>query len=315
MGQLDQIEAVAAEWLAREDRGLGVAEELALEEWLSQSTAHRVAYLRLKAVWHRADRLAALGRPAVVDQERRSWWWGRYPAMAAAALVVTLCAGAYYANLTGYAPWSGEVYATRIGQHQSVRLADGTKMELNTNTRLRQIMTRASRTVMLEQGEAYFEVTHDSSRPFVVYAGNRKITDIGTRFSVRRDGEKLEVIVAEGRVRVDSVDGSRPVELSAGAMAMAKSDGTLVSQKTAHDIDDRLGWRTGMLVLNQETLAAAAEEFNRYSGKRIVIVGAARDLRIGGQFRADNVEVFTSLLKEGFGLKIKDNGTEIIVSE
>lgn len=312
MSQLDQIEATAADWLAREDRGLGVAEEAMLEEWLSQSTAHRVVYLRLKAAWRRADRLAALGRPAAVPNRKASWW---FPAIAAAALALCLCAGAYYASLNGYIPWAGEVYATHIGQQQTVTLADGTKMELNTNTRLRQIMTSSSRTVMLEEGEVYFDVRHDASRPFVVYAGNRRITDIGTRFSVRREGEKLEVMVAEGRVRVDSGKGSRPVMLSAGSMAVAKLDGTLVTQKTARDIDDRLGWRQGMLMLNQQTLAAAAEEFNRYNSKRIVVMGAARDLRIGGQFRADNVEVFTSLLKEGFGLKIKDTGTEIIVSE
>jgi len=89
----------------------------------------------------------------------------------------------------------------------------------------------------------------------------------------------------------------------------------LVAQKSQRDIADKLSWRLGMLVFNQETLGAASEEFNRYSNKHIIVVGPARDLRIGGRFRPDNVEVFTSLIKEGFGLKIKDTGSEIIVSE
>jgi transmembrane sensor len=125
-------------------------------------------------------------------------------------------------------------------------------------------------------------------------------------------------MVAEGRVRVDmpnSRTAGRPVEAAADSVIVAKADGTLVAQKSQQAIADRLSWRQGMLVFNQEALGAAAAEFNRYSKKHIIVVGAARSLRIGGRFRPDNVEVFTSLIKEGFGLKIEDTGTEIIVSE
>ena len=86
---------------------------------------------------------------------------------------------------------------------QAVRLADGTQVELNTNTRLHADVNGLSRTVMLDSGEAYFDVVHDAKRPFTVYAGNRRITDIGTKFSVFRDGDDVRVTVREGKVRVD----------------------------------------------------------------------------------------------------------------
>jgi transmembrane sensor len=290
---------------------------------LEASTEHKVAYLRLRAAWQRVDRLGTLRRPASVRPEPSLWNLFSYRAAAAAAtlVLVCLCIGGYGYYVHGrmaVGGAGGDVYSTKIGQQQTVQLTDGTRVVLNTNTRLRPVMTSTARVVTLEQGEAYFDVARDPGRPFVVYAGNRKITDVGTRFSVRREGDHVEVTVAEGRVRVDMSNpgaGGRPVEAAADSIVVAKADGTLVAQKSQRDIADKLSWRQGMLVFNQETLGAAAEEFNRYSNKHIIVVGAARKLRIGGRFRPDNVDVFTSLIKEGFGLKIEDTGGEIVVSE
>ena len=319
MNRVESIEDQAAQWLAREDRGLEASELAAFEAWLNESTGHKIAYLRLKAAWQRVDRLGTLRRPAPARTEPSLWELFSYRAAAAALILVCLCLGGYYVHdLSVVGGAGGDVYSTQIGQQQTVRLTDGTRVELNTNTRLRPEMTSTARVVTLERGEAYFDVARDPGRPFVVYAGNRKITDVGTKFSVRREGDNVEVMVAEGRVRVDMSNAgtvSRPVEAVADSIIIARADGTLVAQKSQRDIADKLSWRLGMLVFNQETLGAASEEFNRYSNKHIIVVGPARDLRIGGRFRPDNVEVFTSLIKEGFGLKIKDTGSEIIVSE
>jgi transmembrane sensor len=315
MSRFEVIEEQASLWLAREDRGLDADEAAALEAWLSADTAHRVSYLRLKATWMQMDRLA--GAPATRPARSVSVAWR---ALAATVLIAALGAGGWYFSRPLWSQTDAmTVYATHLGQNQTAQLADGTRVELNTNTRLRYKMTTTSRVVTLEQGEAYFDVAKDAKRPFVVYAGSRKITDIGTKFSVRRDGDAVEVLIAEGRVRVDSQNarsGTRAVEAGAGSIIVGKAGaGTLVAIKSQQDIADKLSWRQGMLVFNQETLGAAAAEFNRYNKKHIIVVGAARDQRIGGRFRPDNAEGFASLIKEGFGLKIEDTGTEIIVSE
>jgi transmembrane sensor len=311
----DETEKLAASWLAREDHGLTPQDQCALDAWLAESSLNRVAYLRLKSVWLRADRLAVLKSP-LPQAAPRAMRLVRRPAVLAAmaaALTVMLATG-------GYLTWrlqAEKTFATGIGATQQVQLADGTRMELNTNTRVHTDVTAARRTVTLDAGEAYFDVVHDAKRPFVVYAGNRRITDLGTKFSVFRDGDDVRVLVREGRVRVDMLDKSAlstPVVAQAGHAVITKGGETLVLAKPDHDIADALSWRSGMLVFSQQTLAEAAEQFNRYNAKQIYVEGDARKIRIGGSFKADNVDVFALLLRRGFGLSVNDQGERIVVS-
>lgn len=309
----DKIELAAAEWLARQDRGLSPAEDAFLSAWLEETTLHRVAYLRLQSVWQRADRLAALKGPAARQGTRQrafvSWLAG------AAAVLVLVLFGAYW---TIRRQPDGTEYATTIGHIETVRLADGSRMELNTDTRLRAEVTGKKRVVTLEAGEAYFDVVHDPNRPFVVLAGNRRITDLGTKFSVYRHGDDVQVTVMEGRVKVDILNRpvvSAPVEATGGNVVMARRDETLLVSRPADEISKELSWRRGMLIFNQESLAEAAAQFNRYNTKQIVVEGKARKIRIGGSFKIDNVEGFAALIHQGFGLSISEKGNRIVVSD
>ena len=311
----DETEMTAAAWLAREDRDLTPVEAAELQQWLAASTLNRVAYLRLKASWQRADRLSALKNPATSIAEPSSFL-ARPRLLAAIAAVLLLLA----AGVGGWRLWRGpseQVFATAVGKMQAVRLADGSRMELNTNTRVRTDVTAARRIVTLDSGEAYFDVVHDAARPFTVYAGNRRITDLGTKFSVFRNGDDVRVTVQEGRVKVDVLDRpavDAPVVAEAGHTVMAKGSETLVFAKPDTGISSDLAWRSGMLVFNQQTLADAAEQFNRYNSRKIVVEGKARRIRIGGSFKADNVDVFVLLLHRGFGLSVDNQGTRIVVS-
>jgi transmembrane sensor len=314
----DETEMMAAAWLAREDRDPTPAEAAELQQWLAASTLNRVAYLRLKASWQRADRLSALKNPVSSAAEVSGFLAGllaRPRLVAAIAASLLLMAGA-----GGWRLWRGpseQVFATAVGKMQAVRLADGSRMELNTNTRVRTDVTAARRIVTLDSGEAYFDVVHDAARPFVVYAGNRRITDLGTKFSVFRNGDDVRVTVQEGRVKVDVLDRpamDAPVVAEAGHTVMAKGSETLVFAKPDTGISSDLAWRSGMLVFNQQTLADAAEQFNRYNSRKIVVEGKARRIRIGGSFKADNVEVFVLLLHRGFGLSVDNQGERIVVS-
>jgi transmembrane sensor len=307
----EETEELAARWLAREDRGLTDAEKLALAAWLDESILNRVAWLRLKASWTRAERLAALKGP-VPATETRTRLRPRLLLAIAAALVLMVGGGALLAwRLTA----AEQVFVTGIGGIQAVRLADGSRMELNTSTKVHADVTAARRTVTLESGEAYFDVVHDARRPFTVYAGNRRITDLGTKFSVYRNGDDVRVLVREGRVQVDILDKpevNAPVVAQAGHAVIAKGGETLVMAKP--DIAADLSWRSGMLVFNQQTLGEAAEQFNRYNPRKLVVEGDARKIRIGGSFKADNVDVFVLLLHRGFGLSVNDQGKRITVS-
>jgi transmembrane sensor len=300
--------------VVREDRGLSATERDTLACWLDESTSHRVAYLQMQQAWGRADRLAALRAPSPMREARSDRGFG-LPRFAAIAAVLTICLGGagwyYYAS----GP-SNQTYATEIGQHQAVRLADGTRIELNTDSRLQTQMTGSARTMRLEKGEAYFDVVHDVSRPFVVFAGNRKITDIGTKFSVRLDGDQVRVLVREGEVKVETLDGRAVAPaVVAGHAVVAQGNGLLVTDRAPREVTRELSWRSGVLVFDQETLAAAAEEFNRYNSKKVVVLGKARDLHIGGRFRANNADVFASLIQAGMDVNVRYAGDEIIISK
>lgn len=308
----EQIEEQAAHWVTREDRGLDLKERAALERWVSQSTSHRLAYLRLKAGWQRTAKMGAL-RSGIAIIEKVQWL---KPALIAAAVLIAVASsGGIVWHFQAHTP---KTFVARKGERPVLKLSDGTRIQLNTNTRVQTKVTRSSRTVTLEQGEAYFEVIHDDKRPFVVYAGNRRITDLGTKFSVRRNGDDVKVIVTEGKVRVDILDApeaATPVFATTGSVVVAKAEETLVATKSLKEIDDDLSWRVGMLTFDQETLASAAEQFNHYNDRTIVVRGAAREIRIGGSFRADNAEVFAGLVKNALGLKVTQEKDRIIIGE
>ncbi len=304
---VEQIEAEAASWAARADRGLDEQEQDALETWLAQSPLHRVAYLRLMASWRRADRLAALKVPGL----RRRPQSQRSLRLALAGIAAVLVLG------TGFVFWrmqAPQAYETAVGETRAVRLADGSSMELNTGTRVTADIAR--RQVTLNSGEVYFDVVHDAAHPFIVLAGNRRITDIGTKFSVFRNGNDVRVTVREGKVRVEALDGQGgdPVMVPAGREVIAAGGESLVVQRPGREIEDSLAWRDGMLVFDQQPLAEVVEQFNRYNDRHIQLKPDAGRIRIGGRFKAHNVEGFVQLLHRGFGLSVSEEDGRIMVS-
>ena len=310
MNRREEVEAEAADWLARVDRGLDREEEVAFEHWKATATEHRVTFLQLRAAWQRIDRTVALRQ----SQRARRLPPGRW--LAAAAIAAVLVIGLGFGIRYWAQQMSVQRFETAIGAQRSLKLADGTRVELNTDTLIHAIMTSEKRTVRLDRGQAYFDVVHDARHPFVVIAGNRRITDLGTKFSVLRDGDRVVVVVKEEQVRVDLISpdqASAPVVAERNMVVIARNNETLVAPKTPQEIDNDMSWLSGMLFFNQETLAEVADDINRYNARKIEVVGPARDIRIGGSFRRDNIEGFKQLLRDGFGLKIVDAGDKIVI--
>jgi len=315
MNRREKIEAEAADWLARTDRGLTRDEVMAFEQWKTADTEHRIVFQQLRMTWQRFDRLDAARQPALPTRRLLP----RLPLAAAAiAAVLVLCVGggiAYWAQKT-----SVQQFQTAVGAQRSLQLADGTHVELNTDTVIHATMEGGARTVLLDRGQAYFEVVHDARHPFVVIAGNRRITDLGTKFSVLRDGDRVVVVVKEGQVRVDLIGEdpaaapAAPVLAERNTVVIARDAETLVAVKSQQEIDNAMLWRSGLLFFSQEALADVVEDINRYNARKIEVVGPARNIRIGGSFRRDNIEGFKQLLRDGFGLKIVDTGDKVVIS-
>jgi transmembrane sensor len=234
---------------------------------------------------------------------------------AAAALLFAVGGGLYLA----FAP-NGERYATPVGGLASVPMPDGSHVTLNTDSQIRIALTDTERRVELGHGEAFFEVSKDPKRPFVVRAGDKRVIAVGTKFSVRREGDDIEIVVTEGKVRVEDgaagrdsrVGGSADVFLTPGSIARADDAGVLVQRRTLPEAEEHLSWRTGWLMFRDLGLADAIAEFNRYSARKIVIQDPAiASLKIEGNFRATNVEAFVRLLESGFPVRAEVRADQI----
>jgi transmembrane sensor len=178
-------------------------------------------------------------------------------------------------------------------------------------------VTATERRVDLLQGEAFFEVAKDTARPFVVGAGDQRVIAVGTQFSVRREEGDAQIVVTEGKVRVESAaaaPSAAPQVLAAGSIAQASATGTLVQRKTLSQAEELLSWRRGSLVFHDATLAEATAEFNRYNAHKIRIADPRiGELRIAGSFRSTNADAFVRLLKRGYPLRADVDGDDIVL--
>lgn len=312
-----EIEIRAAEWIARsEEPDWSPSDQRHLEDWLSESDAHKAAYWRLESGWRAADRIGALGIGQAPP--RRTFnpkqFWGR---VGAAACVAALFAGTpllMTARQSGKAATT--LFQTPLGGHNRVALPDGSTVELNTSTVIRAGLSKASRDVWLDRGEAFFSIKH-LQVPFVVHAGPRVITVLGTKFSVSREGDLVRVAVVQGTVRVSDANDVSPnpeATITRGDLLETANSSTLVLQNAEDRIEQSLAWRGGMLEFEQTPLAEAADQFNRYNQRKLLIRGSAATLPIGGSFRTSNVEAFARLLHDAYGLHVDYTPTEIKIS-
>jgi len=308
--------AEAAAWLRRRTlEAWSDADETALSTWLEQDVANKVAYWRLKAAWGRADRLAALRRDTtIVAQQPKTSSHMLKIAAGVALIAISATAGNFWLNRQNQP--KDAVYATALGERKTIALTDGSEIELNTDTAIRFASTPTLKTVTLLKGEAYFQIRHDPKRLFVIEAAGHRITDIGTKFRVRKDDARLEVALLEGEVRFDSADGRvKPLSMKPGDVVIATAHSAAVMQQPKREIADSLGWRSGMIVFRHTTLAEAASEFNRYNAKKVVIDDASSaKLTINGTFQTGDIAAFADAAHAVFGLHVNTRNGETVIS-
>ncbi len=196
---------------------------------------------------------------------------------------------------------------TEIGESTRVTLADGSTVQLNTNSGITTDYSRTERAVRMEKGEAHFVVAKDHSRPFRVYVGNQMIEAVGTAFRVFV-GEATEVTVTEGQVRLAVLEAPQrpqatPVPrtdaiVQAGRNAVFDADRILVEPIGKAEIDKRLSWQTGGLTFDGEPLESVVHEFARYSASRIVLSDDIRELKVLGWFPVGDTPQFIRALED-----------------
>lgn len=254
----------ASAWVARlQGEGLTETDGLAFDAWLDRSAENRVAYAAAVTTWHEFE-AAAPELLLALDAARRApgrtlgrGWLAVGGAIAAAAALAVVVL-----PQTIQSP-RAERYATARGQHLAVKLADGSTIDLNAQTRLAVTLARHGRRVVMGDGEAIFDVAADARRPFEIEAGGRVVRVVGTQFDVRNRADGLAVIVARGVVQVrGGPDGAaQTFVLHPGQRLDLNTSGA--TRVSATNPADSFGWRSGRLVYRDEPLANVVADLNR----------------------------------------------------
>jgi transmembrane sensor len=323
-----EIDRVAADWVAREDRqALNPSDRQKLATWLDGDVRRRGAYVRAQAAWRLLERgtmlAPAIGADGALkdDGTRRALTTDRRGVLLAAG--GALAAGV--AAVIGGGLWSSAQnrFGTALGEIRRVPFQDGSNAVINTASLLDVRMQPKRRAVKLLRGEAWFDVAKDKTRPFVVEVGDVRVRAVGTAFSVRRVENTAEIVVTEGVVEVWNVaDDAERRRLVAGQSAevneqpgTASARAPLLRALSPHEVDQRLAWREGMIDLEGQTLQWAADDFNRYNRRKITIEDSAlAAARVDGVFRANDPDSFARAAAAILNADARIGQEEIVLS-
>lgn len=317
---LSQAEEEASRWLVRlESPDVSLDDHRRFRVWLDASPEHRTAYEALSRTWDRLDALKDFPRePARRAIDRRKL------ALAGLGAIAAVFAGFFI--LRGPTPDAPDaIYATAAGERETVRLADGSSVELDAGTRIAVRFAADRREVQLQSGAALFDVAHDANRPFTVETDYGAVRVHGTSFLVKLGPANMRATVIEGVVegqarRRGLLSGLAPNRDATPAIARANQELTFESANvTIADIapqtaQRRLAWRDGMLAFDGETLAEAAAEVERQTGTRFAFADPAiGELRVGGYIDARDSAAFIQLLRDSLDLAADPGADGVIV--
>lgn len=334
----EHIEQEAAAWVIKMDqKPLSASELNELERWLAQSQAHRRSFLALADVWQELDGLTTESEAVTQQAARPSQ--KQMPIVWSAAAAVLLAIALFTFHLrTANVPDIHAEYQTATGEIEQYLLPDGSRIKLNTRSNVVVDFSAHERAIHLQEGEANFEVAKDPKRPFVVYTNRGSITAVGTAFNVRVQSSGIDLVVTEGKVKVDAASSvlepvryddkpstrtELPDRSAQQIVAVSAGEKLRFGNTTQHhtnpsqqEIDRQLSWQQGMLAFDSTPLAEAVREISRYTDTHIIIKDPAlAELPVGGYFKAGEVDAMLEVLELSFNLSAEHHGNRILLSK
>jgi transmembrane sensor len=321
--------AEASAWAVRlSEHDLPTSEDF--EAWLAADPANAAAWDRVQASWTQVDEQAsspellqlrrdALGRAHRRARARRDWP-GQRVALAACLALLLL------AGIGGGGLWwhlQPTVYETAMGERRVITLADGSTASLDSGTELKVRYSGDSRNLELVSGQARFDVAHAADWPFVVQARDKRIVAVGTAFNIDLLGKETLVTLIEGRVMVtDRSSRSKPLVAFKGgetsAIALSPGQQLLVvpgeAVRRRVDVEKTQAWERGMLVFDNEPLAAVAERISRYTPEPVVVAPGAAGLKISGVFKAGDEATFVDVLTHYLPVRAEREGDRTVIA-
>lgn len=323
----------AAEWLLELRDGDLTTERLAeWMEWRSRDSRNGEAFERATELSARigatppeamASLIEEFGTPAqsTPSQSRsgRSRWW-RFGAAAgvagiASALIWALPLGSRVGQDQALA------YDTPVATNRDIPLPDGSEVALGAASSLKARFDQDARHIELRDGEAFFKVKHEEKRAFYVHAGKLTVRAVGTAFDVRKTGERITVVVTEGRVRVaeaaapETADdaNTNTVEVAAGEQ-VAYSPGSTGLQVAKVDAVNAAAWREERLEFVNEPLESVIANINRYSKRPVRIADPAiGKLTFTGTVSLQSLDRWLVALQNIFPVQVDTSKSAIVI--
>jgi transmembrane sensor len=301
----------ASEWVQRLNESS--AEELADQwmQWCGADPMNLPAFEQMQRLWNAFPETKAktLHPPAVVNRLKH-----RNRLIALAASVVLLV------GVAGWFAWhysDEQVLDTAIGEQRRITLADGSHLDLAPGSRVITHFTLAKRDVRLDRGQAFFQVAHNVTRPFIVHANNLTVTAVGTEFDVRISPEATAVTVMEGRIKVSSdaekMDNGRTrTEIIRADIGQRVTFSESAHQFSVRSVDPKVAgsWRGGTLQFMGESLEDVVGVINRYSTTHIVVAPALQQTRFTGTVSPTTVRDWFKALEQIYAVEVIDQGTD-----
>lgn len=314
-----EIDQEAADWAAKVDRGLSVAEQAELDGWLEGDTRRLGAFGRIRAIALQTERVAALGPVHSPEQfaELSPSAFSRRRLIGGGAIAASVA-------VLGGAGWllrQHKRFQTARGEIRQLALQDGSVITLNTASDLSVRLSKGQREVELREGEVLFDIARDTSRPFVVVAGSTRVRVLGTSFIVRSlPGEAVEVLVRHGLVEVSRTDAATaPRRLIANMRAISEKaeagseNSIAVAPVPESAVRRAAAWRDGQIDFEGETLDQAIAEFARYTDTRIIVAPSLRQEQIAGLYQTNDPVGFARTVAGSLRARVEITNGEVLI--
>lgn len=296
----------AAQWFAARLGDTDAELDRRFHEWLLQDPAHGEEYALCEITWEVShDAAKEMPEPKLSPRARRAVLPRRAAAFALTAAAVAVA--------VWFWPPATLAYSTAAGEQRTVVLNDGSRVTLNTRTRIVVRFARREREVTLQEGEAFFEVSKDASRPFTVRTSLGSARAVGTRFNVYLADRYLSVITEEGKVLVEGVAAGNAVLVAAGRHAELRAGMSRAVVEPA-DLNVALGWLTRRLEVDNAPLDQVLRDFSRYTNLPLRAgTPSIAALRVSAVLRTGDLDALRATLRGAFGLEVEQRGGELLV--
>lgn len=335
------IEAAAAQWFSLRNSGMSAEQAEVFRRWLAENERHPQVFGELEQTWNMLQGLKAAiparesGKPPDPDVLLRQ----SRPRPRTVAPLLTMAA---VIALIGFFVWqmairkNGDIYVDEVitakNQFQRLLLPDGSILKLNSDSYVRVHYNALERRTELLRGEAHFIVAKNPQRPFLVEARGTAVRAVGTAFNVKLDTHSVEVVVTEGKVRLNEFPPTKKFAESGEAIAVPllvpgdkavipapslppdDSTSIRITNLPPEALQSTLAWQNQRLEFLAAPLSHIVAEFNRYNRIQMRIEDSRLAAqRFGGSFRADEPEEFLRLLETRFGMTVENRGSEMVL--